>query len=280
MQNNKAVHAQAKQDRKSLLVPLGDKQSNNASSVYLVPGVGGHVFSFKQLGRSFSKEWNLFGLLHPIIRKEFHETIEEVAERLVSDIVEHQPAGPYYILGHSMGALIALEVARILRQRQEKVILVFLDSRAIRKAPKRVFFVRIPMLLYCKLRLHMENLSKGRTRRQNKLAALTRGEVQDVQLPKALQTAFDVGWQQLNVYHVHRCDVPAILIKSGEVRYWDMLDNWPEDYGWSKYVDLMTVTHSPGDHLTMVKLEDNVIALAKKIEIVLAEAKTRLGLAH
>ncbi|MBR7559922.1 alpha/beta fold hydrolase, partial [Mycobacterium tuberculosis] len=46
------------------------------------------------------------------------------ARRHLRDLRRIQPGGPYVLLGHSLGGLIALEVARRLRRAGEEVALV------------------------------------------------------------------------------------------------------------------------------------------------------------
>jgi thioesterase domain-containing protein len=45
----------------------------------------------------------------------------ELAERYVSELVEHQPTGPVHLVGVCQGAIVALEMARLLRARSREV---------------------------------------------------------------------------------------------------------------------------------------------------------------
>jgi amino acid adenylation domain-containing protein len=63
------------------------------------------------------------------------DTIEAMAATHLSDILAVRPRGPYLLGGHCNGALVALEVARLLRARGEEVpLVVMLDA----VAPPRV----------------------------------------------------------------------------------------------------------------------------------------------
>jgi thioesterase domain-containing protein len=54
------------------------------------------------------------------------ETIEEMAESYLTDLKEFQPHGPYYLGGYCFGGLVAYEMARRLKERDEAVGLVAL----------------------------------------------------------------------------------------------------------------------------------------------------------
>jgi thioesterase domain-containing protein len=64
------------------------------------------------------------------------QTIEGIAERALEAIRREQPTGPYYLGGHSLGAWIALEVARALERQGERVgLLAVLDMPAPAHGP-------------------------------------------------------------------------------------------------------------------------------------------------
>src|SRR4051794_11819315 len=51
-------------------------------------------------------------------------TIEFMADRSCSAIRTLQPRGPYYIVGYSFGGLVAIEVARLVRESGEEIALL------------------------------------------------------------------------------------------------------------------------------------------------------------
>jgi thioesterase domain-containing protein len=65
----------------------------------------------------------VFGLLPPRIGRHFDRTssIEEMSLTLVDEVLRAQPEGPYLITGHSLGGLLAYELARRLRARGHQV---------------------------------------------------------------------------------------------------------------------------------------------------------------
>ncbi|MEZ0339748.1 AMP-binding protein [Mycobacterium sp. pV006] len=66
-------------------------------------------------------------------------TVARAGRRFVKDLLALQPAGPYTLVGHSLGAFIAIDVAHRLRERGHDVALVtmldpFLPPRSVRAA--------------------------------------------------------------------------------------------------------------------------------------------------
>ena len=57
----------------------------------------------------------------------------EAATEFLIQIRKIQPAGPYYLVGHSAGGQIAFEMALQLRKIKQKVFLVFIDVILVRK---------------------------------------------------------------------------------------------------------------------------------------------------
>src|SRR5205823_1980311 len=57
------------------------------------------------------------------------KTIEKMADRYLQEVCAHQPVGPYLLGGYSMGAFIALEMARLVQAAGEQVgLLAVLDD--------------------------------------------------------------------------------------------------------------------------------------------------------
>ena len=106
------------------LQPLGDRRP-----LFCVHGIGGNVFNLRHLAARLGTDRPILGL-RAVAEDPDGEGIEALAERYVSAIREHQPAGPYLLAGYSLGGLIAFEMARQLRARGEEIqLLAILDAR-------------------------------------------------------------------------------------------------------------------------------------------------------
>merc|ERR1719221_160969 len=67
-----------------------------------------------------------------IPRDKWPATLEELAKLLLKDVQTIQPNGPYFFAGHSFGATVCLEMARLTEAAGEKVALVvLLDPRSL-----------------------------------------------------------------------------------------------------------------------------------------------------
>ena len=112
------------------LVKLNNNQ-DNALSIYCVPGVGGLANTFATISQTpLANQFNIMAFHHRGILDESKpfSSITENAEQFVHDIYKEQASGPFYILGHSYGGAIALEMVKYLKKEGHQAHLVFLDT--------------------------------------------------------------------------------------------------------------------------------------------------------
>merc|ERR1711920_1169733 len=65
-------------------------------------------------------------------RTRWPSSVTELAALLVDEIRKIRPSGPYQLAGHSFGATVSLEMARLLESNGEQVLLVaLLDPRSL-----------------------------------------------------------------------------------------------------------------------------------------------------
>ena len=111
------------------LVPL--QTQGGAPPFYLVHELSGTLFSYGPVIKSMGKERMIYGFEAPFGRDEAapFESVEELAMLYLGELRAHQPDGPYFLGGYSMGGLIAFEMARQLSfQGQTIGLLVLLDT--------------------------------------------------------------------------------------------------------------------------------------------------------
>ena len=96
--------------------------------LFLVHGGGGNVIAFRALSDVLGPDRPLFCLQAKGLRagEKPLETIEEMAEHYLESVRRVRPSGPYLLGGHSLGALVAYEMAQRLLARGEQVPLVAL----------------------------------------------------------------------------------------------------------------------------------------------------------
>lgn len=99
----------------SSLVPL--QPHGYLPPLFFIHGHGGGVWYARELASHLGLDQPLYGLQAVGIEEQDwqHATIEEMAAHYVAEIRSLKPQGPYYLCGHSLGGMIAYEVARGLK---------------------------------------------------------------------------------------------------------------------------------------------------------------------
>lgn len=104
------------------------KPGDGGSPLFIFHGIGGTVVEFAELGRQIEiggpvyavQAQGVDGSLPPL------QSVEEMADLYCRAIREKQPRGRYWLCGYSFGGVIAVEVARRLRDAGEEIGLLFL----------------------------------------------------------------------------------------------------------------------------------------------------------
>lgn len=107
-------------DWKSL---VGIRPSGKNAPLFFIHGVGGNVLNYRKLLKHIDPNTPIFGLQSPGVdgKTELAESIHDMASIYAEEICMIDPIGPYTIVGGSMGGLLALEVARILKEQNREV---------------------------------------------------------------------------------------------------------------------------------------------------------------
>jgi amino acid adenylation domain-containing protein len=111
--------------RPSCVVPL--RVEGTLPPVFMVPGGGGDVISFKELVDALGEDQPAYGFQDFNVETQasiYVQGVERSAAEFIRAMKSVQSAGPYHLLGHSAGGLIAFEMAKQLRAAGEAVGLV------------------------------------------------------------------------------------------------------------------------------------------------------------
>nr|WP_294513029.1 non-ribosomal peptide synthetase [uncultured Rhodopila sp.] len=98
---------------------------------FCVPGIGGDTLHLAALARHLDPRHPLAALRHQAMPEAGRpDHVEAIAARLVAELLEQQPEGPFLLGGYSAGATIAFEMAQQLTALGHAIaLLVLIDAR-------------------------------------------------------------------------------------------------------------------------------------------------------
>lgn len=119
--NRRLAHSKQTNYLIQTLIPL--KKSGHKTPLFLVHPVGGSVFWYTSLGKSFDKDRPLYAIQDPALESQsfLFERLEDMASCYIENIKSIQPHGPYLIGGASFGATVAIEMAHQLQNKGDAV---------------------------------------------------------------------------------------------------------------------------------------------------------------
>jgi thioesterase domain-containing protein len=111
------------------ILPLNDIAKGPA--VYCVHGVTGCATDFRFMAEMLGASVKFYGIQSPTVKRKapFAASIEQIARYYAERLNAFQPTGPLILGGHSVGAMIALEMAQQLRSLGRDIpLLIVLDG--------------------------------------------------------------------------------------------------------------------------------------------------------
>ncbi len=112
------------------------KIGNNKMPLYIICGGGGTVLKFRKFIEFLDKEQSVYVLQQPTETKDlatFPTDIQNIASRYVSEILAHDPDGPYAISGHCIGGIIGFEMAKQMEAMGKKIALLAMFDTILNK---------------------------------------------------------------------------------------------------------------------------------------------------
>jgi enterobactin synthetase component F len=96
---------------------------------FCVHGIGGDVVHLRRLANHMGTDRAFFALRRSS-DAQLTDSIDQIAARYVGAMLVHQPTGPFYLGGHSFGAMVAYEMAlQLIEQGHEIGLLAIIDQR-------------------------------------------------------------------------------------------------------------------------------------------------------
>lgn len=269
-------------DRYKSLVPI--KATGSKTPLYIIHGDGYNMSNFVSLANYLDEQQPLFSL-QPVGldgKDEPFDRIEDMAAHYVSEILHHNPNGPYAIVGYSFGGYVAIEIKRQLESmgKQIKMLGVFdtdagvlqykksglkkVPKKLIRQFPKALFVVK-----------SLINTPYEAIHYQKELAAKKFKSFSSkfVKHDEAL-TDIDLNLYKINVNHEVALNNYTLKPFNGKLHLFKAQSRMYfvdelEFLGWKKFAkDEVIVYDIPGDHKTMF-LPPHVKELASMLQNIL-----------
>lgn len=258
------------------LVPI--KPTGTKMPLYIVHGDGLYVLNFVDLVKHVDHEQPLFGL-QPAGLSDVDmpiETMADIAQHYVSEVLAHNPDGPYAIAGYSFGGYVAVEMGRQLSAMGKEVkMLGIFDTNAQDSVHNKAWYInflnkvgrQFPKFLWI-----MKSLVKDPLQTINYQYTVLLRRLGNLGLLKKQQV--DEVYNQINVinekhhaafrnYDLMPFDNAVHLFRAEKRIYF--VDDF-KYLGWKKYARKgVKIFAVPGDHETMLH-PPHVSEFGKKLQ--------------
>jgi thioesterase domain-containing protein/NRPS condensation-like uncharacterized protein/acyl carrier protein len=188
------------------------------------------------------------------------ETLEDIASLFVIEIQSIQPHGPYFLAGQCEGGIVALEIARQLRQRGHEIAtLMQFDT------PVTGYFERLSWLKRLSWTLGQRQFWEVTYRLgKNKIRKTFFSRT-----PSTEDHIWAVIWDAVRTYGTDRKFEGEVILFRAEQQLWPT-DNL--SLGWNKF-GAVNIYDVPGDHVNLF----TVPATQRIVQRVLADAQQRFS---
>ncbi|MES2703277.1 MAG: amino acid adenylation domain-containing protein [Bacteroidota bacterium] len=258
------------------------KATGNKTPVYIVHGDGLSISNFHNLADHVDADQPVFSLqplgLHGT--EEPLTNISDIADHYISEIIEHNPTGPYALGGYSFGGYVAIEMKKKLEARGMKVkMLAIFDTNAEnavykkggaaalprkikRQVPKMLFIAKsICMRPASTLRYQATLFSKKFNNLCYSLGLKERPALSGIN--KNISKVDETHLRAFMNYQLSPFEDKVYLFKAKSRMYF--VDDF-KYLGWKSYAkNGVEVYDVPGDHKTMFH-HPNVSELAKSLQ--------------
>jgi len=255
--------------RSKCLVRL--KPEGNKIPLYIVHGWGLTVFLFKDLAKNLDPEQPVFALQGIGVdgtEEPLTESVEDIAARYISEILEQNPTGPYAFAGYSLGGVIVCEIVKQLRILDKQITMVAMFDAYAHSIDKKgntnlsIFNLNKLNKLLLRVTHNAGRLIKDPNARKEKLIQLSR------KLPNWLKKNNVIKLKKDNDVDFYSNDLSKIYFKAAAQNYkltanedtielfratkniYYYMDD-PLYLGWQQYAKTVNLHQLKGTHTTM-----------------------------
>lgn len=253
-----AVIEQPTLSRFSRLVVL--KPGPKEAPVFLVHGLDGALMKLGRMARSLSTAHPILGIQAPgLDGRPPLDRVEDMAALYAKAIRERQPEGPYFLIGYSLGGMVAFEIARRLIADGDKIaLLVMLDAYPhLRQLPPNQR-VRVVLQRAMQHLAEMRQMSPRkafsylwqRTRKRLGLStANADGQQARPSSAELVRSVYEKGAAALARYQPNGFYPGTVKFVRSQSTSWFPKDPAPI---WARFVQRFECESVPGDHLSML----------------------------
>lgn len=246
----------------AILLKQGTTQ---APPLFMLHGIGSSVVELVPLVRRMQIDPPIYGLEAKGNdgREAPLDRIEDIAQSFVGAIREIQPRGPYFLVGYSLGGLIAFEIAQQMKAQSEEVgLLVMLDSYPDRRFLSFTQYARL-MLQRAKNRVTGHHTASPFRR----LPLVHDGASPRNSLVQALQRTKEAHYRALHNYRPRFYEGEVKFVRPATPSHFPA-DPVPV---WSSWVRRLEVETVSGQHITMLRADP----LASMLDRYVLQARAR-----
>ncbi|GAB3429675.1 non-ribosomal peptide synthetase [Niabella aquatica] len=265
-----------------VLVPI--KENGSKPPIYLIHGGALNIFLYKQLAPFLNEDQPLYGIQALGLEGDLThlDSIENIAARYLTEVLEQNPEGPYILIGYSYGGIVAYEMARqLITMGKEIKMLGILDTnvsdRSIPNAMMPRMFFKIKrqlkkvVFISSNLFRHPKDVIKYQLLLFNKRFNKSYKEEADEQVYDYANTVVEAYDKAYIAYEMKPFNLSVHVFRVKERIYF--IDDFAY-LGWKKYAEDGVAVHDmAGDHKTFLLPPNNKI-LAEKIQAVVNGLKT------
>lgn len=250
--------------------PLVKIQEGRTIPFFCVHGAGGNVLNFRELARLLGEQQTFYGLqAKGVDGGPTLDTVEEMAELYLSQVVRVHPKGPYLLGGYSAGGIVAYDMAqRLVARGCEVKVLALLDtfrpgvkpaqttlkyhlSQLVREGPNY-----LPRRAKARLSRHVNEVSNElKVRFYMSQGQPLPFELRELQMTRSFLEAAD--------QYVPRPYGGPVVLYRAELTAPAFAHTGPTR-GWGEFVQDLDVVVVPGDHDTIV-YEPNVSVMTSHL---------------
>ncbi|HMR84063.1 MAG TPA: amino acid adenylation domain-containing protein, partial [Niabella sp.] len=265
-----------------VLVPI--KENGTRPPVYLIHGGAFNILLYKQLAPFLNEDQPLYGIQALGLDGDLThlDSIESIAARYLTEVLEQNPKGPYILMGYSYGGLVAYEMARRLTAMGKEIrMLGILDTNVSDRTISNVVIPRLffkikhqlkkVVFISTNLFKHPKDVIKYQWLLFNRRFNKSHKEEKEEQIYDYNSKVVDAYDKAYITYEIKPSDLSVHVFRVKERIYF--IDDFAY-LGWKRYAKGGVVVHDiAGDHKTFLLPPNNKI-LTEKIQTVINGLKT------